>query len=176
MRFDSLILMALLSAGLVSASDWSEPVMVTHDDQAVVTYRARWNGEQLVVQATHAPGWHTVAMDNDRRAQEKLAGKKAISTDKPTQIQVSGGLAGSTWYQSPPKDFSKPELRWFTWGFENEALFVTKARTVSKAPAQLTVKGQACSESTCKNIDLDLTVPAPVKAAPVDVTKLVAVP
>ena len=37
---------------------------------------------------------------------------------------MTGGLeTAGPWYQSPPKDFSKPELRWFSWGFERQALF-----------------------------------------------------
>ena len=42
--------------------------------------------------ATLQPGWHTFAMDNERRAAEKLAGKTSLGIDQPTQIKVSGGL------------------------------------------------------------------------------------
>ena len=59
--------------------------------------------------------------------------------------------------QTEPKDFSKPELRWFSWGFDDEALFVAKARNSNANPVELTIKGQACSGSICKNVAV--TVP-----------------
>ena len=65
------------------------------------------------------------------------------------------------WLQSPPKDFSKPEMRWFSWGFEREALFVVKVRRAGTTPARLALRGQACTEITCKNIDVELSVPLP---------------
>ena len=58
-------------------------------------------------------------MDNRIRAEEKLAGKKSLGIDHPTEIKVSGGLeVEGPWHQTNPKDFSRPELRWFSWGFE----------------------------------------------------------
>ena len=65
---------AFLAAAIVHAGDWSEAVEVRHDTERCVSYRARLNGEFLVVQATHEAGWHTNAMDNQKRAEEKLAG------------------------------------------------------------------------------------------------------
>ena len=153
---------AFLIPALLTAGDWSPPVEVRNDDQLCVTYRARWDGEQLAVQAKLEPGWHTFAMDNKERQDVKLAGKPSLGVEKPTALQVTGGLAvEGSWMQTSPKDFSKPELRWFSWGFEDEALFVAKARKAGSDPIQVTIKGQACSGSICKNV----TVTVPLDAA-----------
>ena len=147
-------------AGTIRGGDWTNPVEVRHDLQKCVSYRARLTGDLLLIQATHEAGWHTYAMDNKVRAQEKLAGKKSLGIDRPTEIVLAEGLElAGPWYQSVPKDLSKPELRWFTWGFEGQALFVTRVRRAGAGPANVTIRGQACAESTCKNIDLAISVP-----------------
>lgn len=149
------------------AAEWSKPAEVVVDDAVCATYRARVDdGGYLLIQLTLANGWHTFAMDNQIRANEKLAGKKALGMDKPTSFAVSGGLAvAGPWMQPPLADFSKAELRIFSWGFEKQALFAAKAeRTGNEPRARVAIKGQACTETICKNIDaaldLDLTLPA----------------
>jgi hypothetical protein len=138
------------------AGDWGPAAEVRHDEEVAVSYQARLEGGFLLVRAKLAPGWHTFAMDNQRRAAEKLAGKPALSVDRATEIRSSGGLeVAGPWYQTPPKDFSRPELRWFSWGFEREAVFAVKARGSS---GKLAVRGQACTDSICKNIDIAVTV------------------
>ena len=154
------LVVSLLLAGMIHASDWSRPVEVRHDVQKCVSYRAKLNGDFLVVQATHETGWHTYAMDNKLRAQEKLAGRRSLGIDSPTEIVFAEGLElNGPWYQSVPKDLSKPELRWYSWGFEGQALFVAKVKRISDVPANLAVRGQACSDAICKNIDLTISVP-----------------
>jgi hypothetical protein len=139
-------------------------VEVRHDDSLCVAYQARWSGPFLVVRATVGAGWHTFAMDNKKRLDEKLAGKPALSMDRPTEIVAAGGLEiAGPWYQSPPVDFSHPELRWFSWGFDRQAVFAAKARAAAGAPARLRVRGQACTQTTCKNIDV--AIPVPVASA-----------
>lgn len=139
---------------------WTEPVVVTHDEKPVMRYQARWDGSQLVVRAAIEPGWHTFVMDNKQREQEKLAGKPSLGIEKSTEISLAGGLAVSgPWRQSSPKDFSKPELRYFSWGFEREAIFAANARRAGSGPAQVEIRGQACMAEICKNIDVALTVP-----------------
>jgi len=146
---------------LAQAGDWSPAVEVRHDDELCVAYQARVDGTYLVVRATLGAGWHTFAMDNKVRAEEKLAGKPAISIDRATEIAAGAGLeTAGPWYQTPPKDFSRPELRWFSWGFDRQALFVTKVRRSSNAASSLTLKGQACTEKICKNVDVAIAVPA----------------
>ena len=154
------VLLSVASVEAIRGADWSNSVEVRHDVQKCVSYRARVNGDFLVVQATHEPGWHTFAMDNKLRAQEKLAGKRSLGIDSPTEIVFAEGLElYGPWYQSVPRDFSKPELRWYSWGFEGQALFVAKVKRISDVPANLAVRGQACSDAICKNIDLTISVP-----------------
>jgi hypothetical protein len=153
---------------LAFAQDWSPAVEVIHDETICIKYQARINGDHLEVRAQIAPGWHTFAIDNKVRATEKLAGKRSLGQDKPTSIAISGPIASTgAWYQSELKDFSKPEQNWFSWGFEHEAWFVTKLKAAEGAgPATLVIRGQTCSESTCKNIEAALTLPGAKLASP----------
>jgi len=145
---------------LFLAAAWSEPAIVVHDDEPAVIYRARWTGAHLIVQAKLSQGFHTFTMDNKERVAAKLAGKTALATDLPTSIKVSGALEpAGQWRQSAPKDFSKPELRLFAFGFENEATFAVKAKRTAGSSAQVSIRGQACTDKVCKNINLDLDVP-----------------
>lgn len=154
-------------AGLaVSAAEWSKPVEVVVDDTICATYKARVDdGGNLTIHLTLADGWHTFAMDNQIRANEKLAGKKALGMDRPTSFTVTGGLAvDGPWRQPVLADFSKPELRIFSWGFEKNALFVAKVkRSGSEKNAKIAIRAQACTPAICKDItkelELDLTVP-----------------
>jgi hypothetical protein len=167
---------SLLSAA--SVSQWSEPVHVLHDFKPCVTYRATMQGGFLVVEASLQPGWHTFAIDNEERAAERRAGQPSLGIDQPTRIELSDNLQPSgSWYQTPPKDFSKPQLRWYSFGFENRAVFATKLRDMTKTGATLQIRGQACTEKNCKNIDVTLSVPAPGPAAEaaVDLKELVPV-
>ena len=137
---------------------------VRHDETLCLAYQATLEGGYLVVRAAIEPGWHTFAMDNELRAKEKLAGRQSLGIDRQTDITLSGGLAtAGAWYQTQPKDFSKPELRWFSWGFERQAVFAAKVRRTGGAPARIHIRGQACTETTCKNIDVEL--PGPQTAA-----------
>jgi hypothetical protein len=130
----------------------------------------------LVVRATVGAGWHTFAMDNKKRAEEKLAGKQPLSIDRATEITpVAGVTVAGPWLQSAPKDFSRPELRWFSWGFERQAVFAAKAQGTGAA-ARVRLQGQACTETICKNVDVTISVPGgkAAGAAEVDLKDLVA--
>jgi hypothetical protein len=133
------------------------------DDVIAATYRARFDGiGRVEVKVTLGDGWHTFSMDNQIRAEEALAGKKAIGMDRPTSFVLSGGLEGAGgWMQSPLRNFSKPELRIFSWGFEKEARFTGKAVKAAGAgpAARMAIKAQACTESICKNIDTVVEIP-----------------
>ena len=150
----------------VAAETWGPAAVVSHDDHPCVTYRARVAGGYLVVEVKLEPGWHTFAMDNDKRAAAKLAGKKALAVDKPTQVQPEGIEITGPWLQSQPKDFSQPELRLFSWGFEGEALFVAPAKgfvapakASADSAARVRIKGQACTQVVCKNVDVVADAP-----------------
>lgn len=160
----------LLWAASALAGDWSAPVEVRHDEKLVMTYRAQWDGEFLLVRGAIQPSWHTFVMDNKERQQERLKGKPSLGIEKSTEIAAVDGLTVTgPWMQSQPKDFSKPEIRWFTWGFENDVVFAAKARPKGAGPAHVEVRGQACSADICKNIEITLTVPLTGKKGGSDV-------
>jgi hypothetical protein len=170
-----------LHAWAAQPGGWSEAVEVRHEDALCVAYQARFDGGFLVVRATLGSGWHTFAMDNKQRAEEKLAGKAPLSIDRSTEVTPAANLETvGPWYQSPPKDFSRPELRWFSWGFDREALFAVKIRRLGAATARLTLRGQACTETICKNIDVAIALPLAnsrtgAKPSSVDLNRLVQV-
>ena len=159
MKLTTVLLVLAAFAGRVPAGDWTEPVEVRHELRRCIFYRARLAGEFLIVQANPEAGWHTFAMDNQQRAKEKLEGKPSLGGDLPTEIKVSHGLeAVGPWYQSPPKDFSKPELQWFSWGFDGQALFVAKVRHSGAGRARIAVQGQACTDTTCKQVNVAISL------------------
>jgi hypothetical protein len=154
------IVIALACSSVAFAAEWGAPVDVLHEMKPCVTYRARLDGDLLVVEAALQPGWKTFAIDNEQRAAEKRAGKPSLGIDQPTQITPVKGLEiVGPWYESPPKDFSKPQLRWYTFGYQEQAKFAVKAKMTGSGPAEIGIRGQACTDTTCKNIDVTLLVP-----------------
>jgi hypothetical protein len=157
-----LVLLAAICAAMLCdrparAGDWTAAVEVRHDETLSLSYQAKLDGPNLVVRATIQPGWHTFAMDNQVRAEEKLAGKPSLGIDRPTQITLTGGLqVAGPWQQTAPLDFSKPELRWFSWGFERQALFAAKVRRTAAGTVRIGIRGQACTETVCRNIDVTI--------------------
>ena len=162
-----------LFVSLASAADWSPPAEVRYEDDLVISYVARLDGPHLVVRATIGQGWHTFALDNVKRAQEKLAGKTALSMDRSTEIVATSGLEiEGPWWETSPKDFSRPELRMFSFGYDQGAVFVAKIHPTGGGMAKLRIRGQACTESICKNIDVELVVAIPAKPTANDEVKL----
>ncbi len=158
--FVLIIALVVAWASSVRAQDWTQPVEVTYDQKRCISYRAQLSGSFVLVEAMIEPGWHTFAMDNKQRAEEKLQGKKSLSQDQPTAITLAQGLeVDGPWFQSQPKDFSKPALRWYSWGFEGRALFAAKVRRSSAEPARIGVSGQVCTESVCRRIDVVIPLP-----------------
>ncbi len=163
----------LVFGGVLSAGDWSAPSEVFHDDKRLASYRARWNGDYVIVEVSVDPGWHTFAMDNLLRHEAMLKGKPSLGVEKDTTIAVSGGLeVEGKWLQTPPQDFSKPELRWFTYGFEGKAYFAAKAKKSGDGPAQARLKAQACAKEVCKNIDVTMAVALTPDSIPFDAAAL----
>ena len=160
-----------------AAGDWSERVDVRRAATTCVSYRAKLSGEWLLIEAKHAPGWHTYAMDNERRAHEQLKGKKPLGIESPTEISFLSGLTRvGPWYQSEPRDYSKPDLRWFTWGFEGDVVFA--ARVERLGTARISVKGQTCDEKSCHLVDIEIQLPTDdgeVKDPAIDISELVRV-
>lgn len=154
---------------------WSEPAVVKQRAQPCVTYRGRIQGEWLIVEAKHQHGWHSFAIDNRLRAMEQLAGKKPLGIEMPTKIEPLSGLEiVGPWHQSEPKDFSKPDLRWYAFGFDQRAIFAAKVRATSDdgATSKIRIRGQACNDSTCLNVDVQLALPVAVSSAAPDLRKL----
>ncbi len=152
----------VLGLAMVSLSahaiDWGEEQDVTRrDGTVVVSYRAALVGSTLVIEATHAEGWHTYALDNVERARRKT-GKENPETELPTTIAVSGGLTVSgAWFQSEPKDMSDPEIFWHTWGFEGVVYFAVPVKRTEGNEATVTINGQACDAASCSLVD-DVTL------------------
>lgn len=158
------------------AAEWTEPGAVKMGVETCVEYQAKIEGGYLTVRATHFGDWHTYAMDNELRAAEKLAGKMSLGIDAPTRITVTGGVKTTGgWLQSEPVDLSRPEIRWYTFGFEEPAFFVTKIERVGNGPAEIAVRGQACTATQCKNIELTLSVPVVESGSRPDLGSLVEV-
>lgn len=132
-------------------------VPVFYGDALAVSYRARIEGDWLVVEAVHEPGWHTYSMDNVTRARER-SGKARPETELPTVITPLDGLTvDGGWRQSPPLDLSTPEIRWYTWGFEGRSFFA--ARLDQKpSPASVRIDAQACTAELCAMVEA-LVVP-----------------
>jgi hypothetical protein len=174
----SLSLLAFSVSTLLCA-EWSAPVEVQHELKPVVTYKAKVEGDLLIINAKVEPGWHTFTIDNEKRAAEKLAGKKSLGIDQPTMFKLDSNLElAGPWHQSQPKDFSKPQLRWYSFGFEKEVTFAAKVQRKGAGPAQIGVRGQACSDTTCKNIDVTISVPlsgSPQETASIKLENLVPV-
>ncbi len=153
----ALLVSAIVIAGFgkVWAGDWStEAHALSVDGTPLVTCRSRLAGEFLVVELRAADGWHVYAMDNERRAKEALAGKMSLGVEQNTEVLVDNSLqVDGDWYQSEPKDFSQPELRWYSYGFEGTSLFAAKVNRGEAAVATVQVRAQACDTSSCVGVD-----------------------
>jgi len=170
------LLLPITLLALSASAQWTDPVEVRHELAPCVSYRARLAADHLIIEVKLAPTWHTFSIDNEKRALQKLAGKQSLGIDRPTEIKLSDGLEpAGPWLQSPPKDFSKPELRWFAFGFEEKALFAAKIRRTSPGPARIAIRGQACTDTICKNIDLSIPLPL-TNPSPADPTLISLTP
>lgn len=151
MIFFALFALAPIAA---EAGPWTEKSGVQRRREGtIVSYRARLDGDLLIVEAAHAPGWHTYAMDNVERAR-KASGKKEPETELPTQIEIKGGLKKEgNWFQTKPKELSNKEILWYTWGFEQVARFAVKVRRAEGSEATIVVRAQACNATSCSMID-----------------------
>lgn len=154
---------------LLLAGDWSAPVQIEHNDRLAMEYRARFDGAHLIVEIRPEPGWHTYAMDNKQRQDAALKGRKSLGSEKPTTVSAGEGLTiVGSWRQSPPEDFSKPEIQFYSYGFAKPSLLAAPAKATAKT-AEVIVKGQACTDSVCLpvsvTLNVDLTPGAPADLA-----------
>lgn len=151
---------AVLATGLW-AGEWSAPVEATdRSGTALVTCRARLAGGHLVVELRAKTGWHVYAMDNERRAKEALAGRMSLGVEESTDVVVEEGLRiVGPWLQTEPQDFSQPELRWYSYGFEGVAVLAAPVERTGGETGQVSVRAQACDAASCIRVDADLAVP-----------------
>ncbi len=155
------VLTAVILFGITNAraGGWTDPVEVRQEENLCLTYQAKLDGSLLVVRAAIEPGWHTFAMDMKKRADEKLAGKASLGIERGTEFVLSGGLQTvGPWRQSEPKDFSRPEIRYYSWGYERQATFAAKVRRTGAGPVRIAIRGQACTDKACKNIDAAISL------------------
>ena len=153
--------LALLGVAAPTAAQESEepaPQEVWFGDDIAVTYEARLEGDWLVVEARHEPGWHTYAMDNVERARE-ATGRERPDTELPTRLTPSPEIElASAWRQTAPTDLSQPDIRWYTWGFEDRSFFAARVERAD-AGGWLQVDAQACTDRLCAMVD---ALPVPV--------------
>lgn len=140
---------------------WSEPDFVRSGDEPVLRYRAAIADGHLLIEARHEPGWHSFAMDNPERAVEIL-GRKTENQDLPTVVDLPESLQiTGPWKQTAPSDYSKPEIRWHTWGFEGTSWFAIELEKIPEEPFSIGVTSQVCDADSCAGtFDLQLTVPS----------------
>ena len=143
-------------------------------DDLAVTYLARIEGDWLVVEARHEPGWHTYAMDNPERA-EQASARSTTEAELPTVITPSPEIVlAGPWRQTDPIDLSDPEILWYTWGFEDRSFFAARVERTEPG-AWVAVNAQACTDKLCAMVE-DLRVPVLTSSAlSIDPATLVAV-
>lgn len=176
------ICLIFTSAVYAESSGWSKTESAVRREGEVVSYRARLDGDTLLIEVTHAQGWHTYAMDNTERARKK-SGNEKPDTELPTRIEVSEGIEViAPWRQTDPEDLSQEEIQWYTWGFEGTAHFAARIRRTSDEPVRIRIRAQACNATSCSMVDglvLDLPRTSPDIEAPasehMDLSSLVPV-
>lgn len=156
-----ILFVALLPVALADDDPgWSKEAVVRQGIDPVVRIQARIVPGYLIVRARHERGWHTYAMDNELRAAAALAGKKSLGIEQGIDIRVEGGLElDNRWLQTEPGDLSQPEIRWFTYGFDETALFACRVKEVTSDQVVVRIRGQACSGETCCQVNVALKLP-----------------
>ena len=160
MRAVMLTALAFIGFGALRADNWSpEAHAVSGDGTVLLTCRARLAGNYLVIELRAADGWHVYAMDNEQRAKEALAGKMSLGVEQNTQVSVDTGLQViGEWYQSEPKDFSQPALRWYSYGFAGTSLLAAKVSRGGAEVALVRVRAQACDSSSCVSVEAKMVL------------------
>lgn len=135
------------------ASEWSEPsITMRRRVGMVVTYRAKVDSGYLVIEAKHGEGWHTYSMDNLDRARAKT-GLEKPDTEQSTRFELTGLTVTGDWYQSTPKDLSTPEIKWYTWGFEDTSYFAAPVQVDDASAVTVTIFAQACNANSCSMVN-----------------------
>lgn len=158
------VVLLALGQQIMAADDessvWSKESQVLHGTTTVVQIRARVVGDVLQIELKHQPEWHTYAMDNEKRAKEKLAGQMSLGIQEGLSVQIKGDVKQTKgWFQSKPTDYSDPEIRWYAWGFSGTSMLATQVDLKESASLQIAISGQACNESACIIINESIEVP-----------------
>ncbi|MGJ8672180.1 Trx7/PDZ domain-containing (seleno)protein [Rubritalea sp.] len=144
-----------------SNTNWSATEAIRKGNEIAVEYRATITNKHLIIEAKHHKGWHTYALNNPQLA-IKLKGKVG-DQDLPTAITLPSNIKPSQgWLQSPPNDYSKPEIHWYTWGFEGTSYFAIALDEMPKQAIEVGIRSQACTSESCAGtFDMTLKVPPP---------------
>ncbi|MEM6690987.1 MAG: hypothetical protein AAF664_16285 [Planctomycetota bacterium] len=144
-----------------SVTDNVETAIVRSGAMPIIRYRAFIYQDYLVVEAKHEKEWHSYAIDNEKRALTALKGRASLGIEKGTTFELPESIqTDGPWLQPSPKDFSKPEIRWYTYGFDGVVYFARKIKK-SDQPFSFKITGQACSGDLCRSINVELTPSRP---------------
>lgn len=124
---------------------WSKPISIESGRKKVVTYRATLVNGHLLIQVRHRPGWSTFSMDNEARM-IGISGKKG-EQELPTKITLDPVIEGE-WLQSDPVNFSRPDIKWYSWGFQGVSYFAKKLAGPLKQDLVITINAQGCDKIT----------------------------
>ena len=148
----SLCLLGIAVTAAANGTEDSTREEVWLGDHLAVSYAARIEADWLIVDVQHEPGWHTYAMDNVLRAAE-VTGKDKPDTELPTRITPSPEIElESPWRQTAPTELSQPDLRWYTWGFEERSFFAARVLRAGSG-GWVQVDAQACTDQLCAMVD-----------------------
>ena len=124
-----------------------------------VSFRAELVENYLVIWANPAKGWHTFAMDNERRARQAAGDRRLLGVEQGLSISLSGGMKPvSGWRQSMPREFSNLGQSWFSFGFDEQACFACRVESVEATDLMIHIRGQACDSKTCRPVDVRLRI------------------
>ena len=100
-------------------------------------------------------------MDNQKRAEAKLA----PSMDRNTEVTAVAGLQiAGPWFQPAPEDFFAAPVAKLQLGVRSGGDVCGEGARTGTGRARL--RGPACTETICKNIDVTLAVPSPTSGVP----------
>ena len=125
-----------------------------------VSFEVKLVGDYLIVEASHATGWHTYSMDNAVRAREAAGDQKILGVEQGLEIAISGGVKPVTpWRQSKPKEFTDLDQKWFSFGFDGKAIFARKVEPNGAKDVFVEIRGQVCNSQTCRPVNVGLRIP-----------------
>ena len=102
-------------------------------------------------------GGHRTALTASSRLE--ATGRDRPDTELPTRLTPSPEIElAAPWRQTMPADFSQPDIRWYTWGFEGRSFFAARVERADPG-GRVQVDAQACTDRLCAMVD---ALPVPV--------------